>query len=157
MCSLRFDIQFPSQPRKRIHQLPCVHLLTPLVDSESLSTHTHTHTIIAGNQWKLLGFVECDTSAGEVQRNRLFFRSMGGCQDSCEADRVCVSITYFKTSGMCNLYSTTCTNTKSSPESISLRLLAGTQNISDAAQPQIDRISVPYSVCFIVFAFHYLG
>merc|ERR1712224_409581 len=122
------------------------------------------------------------TSSGEVQLDPItFFRSIQGCQESCEDDTGCRSITYFAEDGMCKLYSTPCTNIRSSSGAISLRFVGGAQSQSQeaaaaaaaqsesqeteehymctsaAAQRQLDQISAPFSLCFIIFLYQYFS
>ena len=135
-----------------------------------------TKTTVLKRIWHNVGLdLECDTSTGEMQlndRSLTIFQSIQGCQDACEADSGCRSITYFMANGMCKRYSTPCTNIKSSLEAISLRFVDSAQSqrqedasaqsesreikehylrTSAAARRQIDRILAPFSLSFIIF------
>ena len=139
---------------------------------------TDTDTAVIQRSWDNVGLdLECDTSSGEVQLDPISsFRSIQGCQDACEADSGCQSITYFAASGMCKRYSTLCTSTKSSTGYISLRFVDSAQSqsqeaaaavdtqsqswetkehylrISATAQHQLGQISVTFSLSVIIFS-----
>ena len=65
----------------------------------------------------------CDTSAGEkyMEKSPGKLPTLKLCQEACEDDVECKSITYFKTS-WCSFFSTPCTATKWTRKAVSMRL-----------------------------------
>ena len=65
----------------------------------------------------------CDPTKGEVYRQESpgQVSSLAACQQSCEADAGCQSITYFTRSGGCSHFSTACTHTKKNNKTIEMR------------------------------------
>ena len=92
---------------------------SPLTNHRSPLTTRHTTTAL---DWDVIGFAECDVTAGEKYQVSGKFQDIEGCQKSCEADAGCLAITYFFVGGLCRQFSTPCTNTKSSVDAVSYQL-----------------------------------
>ena len=69
--------------------------------------------------------IACDVSAGEVSLDHASasVADLEKCKILCQSNAACRSITYFA-NGWCNLYSTLCTNTRSTKNAFAMYLIA---------------------------------
>ena len=98
------------------------------------TTYPQAMTTTTEQKWEDAGDnAVCDTSAGEVyiadSPGRL--PTLKACQEACEDNVDCQSITYFKT-GWCSFFSTPCTATTWKGKAISMRLLNPTTTTTTA-------------------------
>ena len=88
-------------------------------------THKSCTITTAGNTWTKVGDdAACDTSKGEefMQQSPGKLPSLEACQQACEDEQQCKSITYFN-SGWCSLYSTDCSTTSVARKAVAMRLV----------------------------------
>ena len=88
-------------------------LVTCFIDLSSMNTCVHFYNFLCSAielRWVAIGAnTACDQLAGEIYRYQSSGRvaNVEACQQSCEAEAECQSITYYN-SGWCSHYSTAC-------------------------------------------------
>merc|ERR1712032_701509 len=102
----------------------------------AVSTTTTTNAA-AGVTWELAGSnKECNQAAGEVYLDSSPGKvsSIEACKKACESNPKCQSITYFN-GGWCSHFSTSCTSTKWSTKSTSMRINSATTTVDTGSAP----------------------
>lgn len=95
--------------------------------------------------WVDLGSnILCDMGAGEVYRGATKLANVEQCQEKCQDLAECQSITYFESNGLCACFSSLCTKTKKSKNTVSRRRTKNknSENFrskSSIENPRVDR------------------